>query len=527
IYGSLEIAGECTKVFPPNVHIQNWMTYIYRKYKPGDIWYLDLWPFGPRFLVIADPEVASQFITTGVSLYKSRLGSDYLDIFLGTGSIVTAEASHWKSMRSAFNPGFSASHLMTLVPYIVDATIVFHEALADKASKREIFSLEEYATRMTIDIIGKIVLDSDFDSQKRAHPVVTMFRQRAGLMRNNGGFYPWDDFDAFRPIKLWFNARKLDGLIGKELDQLIEVRAKDPKRGVQKSFRDRKKTVIDLALDSYYQQSATEKGIAATIDPEVRREIISNMKTFIFAGHDTTATTIAYALYFLHFYPNVYQKLVQELEEVYGAGASYETISNAIKEDPHSINKLEYLTAIVKETLRLFPPASTLRAIPKDQAPLFVTDPDTGKQLPIKGFDVWVVSHMVHRNEKFFPKPDEFIPERFIPSQTPFPEAKLFTAAGKDAWRPFEKGPRNCLGQELAMIEAKVTLAIIAKDFDFVAEVDGVKCDSWTPISTVEEYRDGGKHNTVEGHRIYQILKGAAKPYAGMPGRVSWRKGVS
>lgn len=495
------------------------MTYIYKKYKPGDIFYLDWWPVGPRFLIVADPEVGSQFVTTGISLDKSMLGSDYLNQFLGP-NIVTMEGDHWKGMRSAFNPGFSASHLMTLMPYIVDATEILYSVLSENARTGKLFQLEDSATRMTIDVIGKVVLDTDFDSQKKTHPIVECFRKRVALMRNQSGFYPWQDFDPLRPLKLWLNMRTLDGLVGQELDRVFESRATDPASTVKKSFKERKKSVIDLALDSYLQPSTVEKAAPAKIDPAVRSSIINNMKAFVFAGHDTTATAISYAIYLLHFFPEVRRKLVKELDDVYGAGATHQDIATAIKEDPYSINKLEYITAIVKESLRIFPPASTLRYIPKNKDDTFITDPNTGRQLPIKGFDIWLLSHTIHRNEKFFPKPEHFVPERFIPSQTPFPGAMLHTPAGKDAWRPFEKGPRNCIGQELAMIEAKVALAIIAKDFDFVAEIDGVRCDTWTPIDTVEEFKDG-KKPTVEGHRIYQILKGSAKPKDGMPGRIT------
>jgi cytochrome P450 len=254
------------------------------------------------------------------------------------------------------------------------------------------------------------------------------------------------------------------------------------------------------------------------------------MKTFIFAGHDTTASTIAYIFYLLHFHPEVYRKLVKELDTVFGVDADPANIAAAIRNDPHVINMLEYSSAIIKETLRLFPLASTLRYVPATSDPsndVYLIDPKTGRQLPVSGWHVWPTSHLIARNEEFFPSPSCFIPERFIPSQTPFPEAKLFTQAGKDAWRPFEKGPRNCIGQELAMIESRIIMALVVRDFDFVAEYDGVKCESWTAVETVDEFKDGisgMERRTIEGHRCYQIVKGAAKPLDGLPGRISKRK---
>lgn len=522
------------KLFPPNAHMHNWLPYIQKKSDLGDVFYLDLWPLGPRFCFMADPEVISQFITTGQSLPKSYLETDYLDIFLGKSNMVSVEGAHWKSLRSMFNPGFSSGHLMTLVPYIVDAAVVFHEVLGQKAETGELIPLEEYATRMTIDIIGKVVLDSDFDSQKATHPIVDTFRTRVGLMPNQTSLYPWEAFDPFRPYRLRANARKLDGLIGEELDRKFKERMSKQSTMKPKSFKDRKKSVVDLALDGY-EKELEEKGVPASkssseMNRQFRSDVIDSMKTFIFAGHDTTASTIAYIFYLLHLHPHVYQKLIHELDEVFGPNAPADTVAAKIKEDPHIINKLEYGTAIIKETLRIFPPASTMRYVPASSDPsrnLYIPDKTTGRQLPISGWTVWPTVNLVGRNEEFFPDPVKFVPERFIQSETPYPESKLFTQRGKDAWRPFEKGPRSCIGQELAMIESRVILALAVRDFDFVTEYDGVKIKTWTPIDMVDELKDGrsgAERQTVEGHACYQILRGAAKPRDGLPGHVSKRK---
>jgi cytochrome P450 len=178
---------------------------------------------------------------------------------------------------------------------------------------------------------------------------------------------------------------------------------------------------------------------------------------------------------------------------------------------------------VIKETLRIFPPASTLRSIdvptPSSNFTRFITDPETGALYPMSGFTIWPVAHLIHRNTDFFPRPTEFIPERFIQEITPFPDAGLFTPAGKDAWRPFEKGPRNCIGQELAMVETKVILAMTVGAFGFMSEIGGVKAQKEESCESVDEKG----RETVEGRRCYQVLKGSAKPVGGMLGRVFLR----
>ena len=565
LLGHLYIAADCQKVFPKGIHVHNWGRYMQKKYNQGDVFYVDWWPFGPRWLFISDPEIISQHVTgPPQSLPKSPLETAYLDDFLGPHNMVSVEGQHWKNLRAMFNPGFSSAHLMTLVPYIVDASLVFCDVIRDKAGTNDLFELEEYGTRLTIDIIGKVVLDSDFDSQKQVHPIVHTFRDRVNYMPTSD---PTNQFMAkyqlIRRWKLYKNGVQLDKLIGEELDRKIASRAaavdanghaKGHANGSADgttSFKDRKRSVIDLALDAYQKEFATSTKPGAPMDKAFRDAAIDSMKTFIFAGHDTTASTIAYVFYLLHWHPEVHRKLVEELDSVFGAGASAAEIAEQIKADPHVVNRLEYTLAVMKETMRLFPPASTLRYTGTKENLTFPDPNNPGRQLPLSGFDIWPMVHLVSRNDKFFPQPTRFVPERFIQSENPFPGSQLFTPAGKDAFRPFEKGPRSCIGEQLAILEMKVILAMTVKDFDFVCEFDGEAVERpwvegeeretavylprqrgewdegkgrWSGDGKKVVGEDGQwKGRTVEGHQCWQILRGAAKPRGGMPGRMKLR----
>jgi len=457
---------------------------------------------------------------------------------LGRYNMVILEGQRWKFMRSIFNPGFSASHLTTLIPYIVDSTLMFLDVLREKALTNELVEFDVLSTRFTIDIIGKVVMDSDFGSQRKPHPIVTTFRRQVSLMPSATGVIPFNGLNFIRTIRLWWNGRKLDNLIGAEIDKRIAFRtAQQAANGSseKKSAKDRKRSIVDLALDAYEKEMAAdvEGDKASQRTYTFRTTAIDSVKTFIFAGHDTTSSTISYAMYLLHFHKEVHSKIVAEVDDVFGTDASNTAAMAArIKVDPYVINRLEYLNAVIKEVLRLFPPASTLRELyrPEDIASTkdtVLTDPKTGRTYPMTGFVIWPIAHLIHRNEAFFPEPAKFVPERFIQAQTPYPDCKLHTPAGKDAWRPFEKGPRNCIGQELAMMEAKVALALLVREVDLTPEYGGVKVESWTPVETVDEYADGrpgAQRLTIEGHKPYQVLKGAARPKDGMTGRLSLRR---
>lgn len=449
--------------------------------------------------------------------------------------MVSVDGPKWKMLRSIFNPGFSASHLMSLIPYMLDSALIFVDACREKARTNELFQLDRLATRYAIDIIGKISMDTDFNSQLTPHPIVETFRHQITLLPATS-IGPLDDLNPIRPIQLWWNTRKLNSLIGLEVDKRIAARSpQDQTNGHVKkntsAAKGHNRSILDLALDAHEKENLDVAGGAhkSNFTASFRALLVDSLKTFIFAGHDTTSATISYTMYLLHLHPQVQKRVAAELDSVYGTQCTPEEIAAGIRTQPHSINKLEYLSAVIKETLRLFPPASTLRVILSDDGvkDFFIPDPKTGKSYPLRGFDAWPVAHMIHRNEAYFPEPVKFIPERFLPAETPFPDAKLFTPAGKDAWRPFEKGPRNCIGQELAMIETKIVLACIVKEVDFTAEYDGRKIDSWTPVETVDEFADGvpgAQRRSIEGHFAYQVLNGAANPAEAMPGRFKLRK---
>jgi cytochrome P450 len=107
---------------------------------------MDLWPIADPFLVVFDPELAAQFTTT-YSAPKYPGMKPFLIHLAGHGDMVSSDGPHWKKWRSVFNPGFASSHLMTLVPGIVNYVTIFANKLTDLSNKHEPFRLEEITTR--------------------------------------------------------------------------------------------------------------------------------------------------------------------------------------------------------------------------------------------------------------------------------------------------------------------------------------------------------------------------------------------
>lgn len=271
----------------------------------------------------------------------------------------------------------------------------------------------------------------------------------------------------------------------KYIDQDLDRRYKDTGKD------SRSKTIIDLALSAY-----NERG---EMDANFRKYARSQMKVFIFAGHDTTSTTICYAWLLLSRNPRVLAKIRAEHDQV--LGPDKEDAPSRILEDPTLCNRLPYTLAVIKETLRLFPVVSSPR---KGQSGFLLTDRQ-GRRFPTQDCLVWAVHHGLHHNPLWWPRVEEFLPERFLPDH---PDEEL--KPHKNAWRPFEFGPRACIGTELAMTELKMVLALTARDFEMKEAFD-----EWDAVHKPKGVK------TVNGERAYQIQLGSAHPVDGLPVRLT------
>lgn len=156
-FGHLLIISKLVSTLPANCHPHVLTYYIRKKYDLPPIFYMEMWPFSYSICAVLDPDVAYQ-ITVQRSLPKHQASSNVIWPLAGTKNLVVMDGPEHKRWRAIFNPGFSSAHLMTLVDGIVDDSLTFMDVLAEHAEAKDIFSLEEAATRATVDIIGRVAL---------------------------------------------------------------------------------------------------------------------------------------------------------------------------------------------------------------------------------------------------------------------------------------------------------------------------------------------------------------------------------
>ena len=211
------------------------------------------------------------------------------------------------------------------------------------------------------------------------------------------------------------------------------------------------------------------------------------MKTFLFAGHDTTSTLLQWLLYELSIHPSHLSKLRAEHESVFGPGAYSAGPALAASDgsaDRILGTKLPYTTAVVKETLRLHPPAGTTRHVPNEAdggKPVTIeldrkdvlhdangksngstSKPETATiNFAVNGLRIYPCHWLIQRNPKIWGSDaTEFNPDRWL-------DEEYMSRIPVGAYRPFERGPRNCIGQDLTMMEAKIGLAMVSRAFAF------------------------------------------------------------
>jgi len=461
--------------------------------------YADVWPVRDPLLYVFDPNVAQQ-LTVEHSTPKHPFLDEFITPITGKNSLVSSEGAEWKKWRSLLNPGFASGHLMSLVSGMVDDCVVFSGKLQAHAEKGDVFRLEEAATRLTVDIIGKVVMDINLDTQHGDNAMVTALREQVTLLSNERFLDPLAMWWPMGVYRRWRNDRIMNEFIGKVLDERFSRAESTPKDLVGDKKR-RKRTVIDLALAGY-QAEKGKVDTAPVMDAEFKKMACTQIRLFVFAGHDTTSSTLCYAYYMLQKHPECLAKIREEHDRVLG---SIETAPQTIKNDPYVLNKLDYTMAVVKETLRLFPAASSTRT---GEPGFMIRDPETGEAFPTEGFLVWIIHYALHRDKKTWGESaNDFDPSRFLPQN----EGKL----PENGWRPFEKGARNCIGQELALLESRIALALTARSFDFDTALDSLDelQNDGSYFSKLKSLRKGVQ--VVEGEDMYQILIGTAKPREG------------
>ncbi|EHK97474.1 putative sterigmatocystin biosynthesis monooxygenase stcS [Glarea lozoyensis 74030] len=347
--------------------------------------------------------------------------------FSGGVDLLTSEGQVWKEQRAMYNPGFSAKNIISMAPWFLEEVLIYKNRLFKAADQRKTIRLEDYTLDLTMDVIARTTL-----AQDQAEPAwVDALREQIKLI-----YFNLDPMKQLNPT-LGYKHRKYNRILKEAITPLIE----DAYASYAKA--DGPRTIIGLAVKPF-----VEKGIS--IPPDFIDKIVKNIKMFLFAGHETTGTTISMMYYMLHRNPEKLAALRAEHDAVFGSDPAQAI--EAIQADFTTLNKLPYTTAVVKELLRMYPPVGG--GVRESSSPDFMlTHPETGARFPTYGLMIHATGLAMSWDPKFWHRPDEFIPERFLVRDENDP---LYP--GKNYW------------QEMVQLEVKLTLALTIREIDIVPD---------------------------------------------------------
>lgn len=310
---------------------------------------------------------------------------------------------------------------------------------------------------------------------------------------------PFQKYLSVRPLVLWLNNRRMNKYIEARIGERLSEHTQQIGSPSNKTAS---RSVLSLILKQHLQDRTT-KNQSGGLTSWFRKTTTAQLRLFLFAGRDTTSSTLLYCYYLLAKYPKVLDLVRAEHDEVFG-----KTIANVAKkiaQNPQLLHKIPYTLAVIKETLRLYPPAASMR---QGQPGLYIED-EFGRKYPTEGCNIWVLTLALHHNPSVWKDPESFLPERWLVG----PEDPLYPV--KNAWRPFEFGSRSCIGQTLALYELRTALVMTLREFNIIPAYK-----EWDKVKSTASVRE------FEGDRAYQATKGGggAHPADGLPCRVSFRR---
>ncbi|OCA85888.1 cytochrome P450 [Bacillus sp. FJAT-27225] len=378
----------------------------------GDVVKIRFSPFQNVYL-ISEPEMIKEvLVTKHKNFVKSREFAE-LKTLLGEGLLTSEKETHLHQRR-LIQPAFKRSHISN---YGIDMIAITSDYIS-KWRDGEKRVITQDMMDITLGIIAKTMFNLEFKegSSILGKPFDTVMGVAVKRWR------------ALLKLPLWIptktNREHKGALvkINEILFGIIENRRTDPEKH---------EDMLGILMDA----RDAEDGNGMT-DEQVRDEVM----TIFLAGHETTANALSWALYLLSKHPAVQQKLFDEIDRVIGGR----------NPTPEDFMKLPYTQNVVWESLRIYPPAYIIgREVDEDV--------EIGGYQFKKGDTILVSQYVMHRKDKYFHDPEAFRPERF--------ENNFLKTIPQFAFFPFGGGPRVCIGNHFAMMEAVLVLATISRSF--------------------------------------------------------------
>lgn len=329
-------------------------------------------------------------------------------------NLFTADGDSWLSRRRLMQPAFHRQRIAAFGPVIVGSA----RAMLDRWGDRSTLAIEQEMMAVTLQVAGRALFSRDLlgESDQLGEAFSTISEYVNYRFRT-----------PFAPPEWWPNQHNRALRAAMEVhDRVIYSLIRE-----RRALREQPGDLLGMLIDA--RDADSGQGMT---DDELRREI----SVMMFAGHETTAVTLTWALYLLSHNLEARQRLEDEVD------TALEGRDPTIEDLP----KLAFTRRVVDETLRLYPPAW---GVARQSV---AADTLGGFRLPA-GSGLTLFTYGIHRDPRFWPDPERFDPDRFLPERSENRPAF--------AYLPFGGGPRLCIGNSLALTEATLILAMITQRF--------------------------------------------------------------
>ncbi|PYE52952.1 cytochrome P450 [Deinococcus yavapaiensis] len=372
--------------------------------------------FGRHLTVLlSNPaDIETAHLLSGREFDKGLAGDPVLDALIGRG-LLTSEGEFWRRQRRLAQPAF---HKARIEGY-AGAMVAYAERLARTWRPGDVRDVHADMMGLTLEIVAKTL----FDAEPSTEALHTVGEALDVVLRENER--QWRGMLFLVPPLLAESRRRVTDAVRRlnaVVRDIIDERHAHPgDRG----------DLLSMLLEA-----RDDEGLGMT-----DAQLFDEVKTILLAGHETTANLLSWTWMLLASHPSAESRLHAELDEVLQSRAP--TLAD--------LPKLAFTTAVTKEVLRLYPPAWSVQRRTVNAWTL------RGHILP-PGTPLLISQYVVHRDERWFEAPDEFRPDRWL-------ETNFERRLPKYAYFPFGGGPRVCIGQAFAQMEATLLLAVLATRF--------------------------------------------------------------
>lgn len=416
-----------------------------------------LLPTGPvsSFLVISDPAAAKHVLrstdNSTRNLYDKGLVAEVAKFLFGDGFAI-AGGDLWKARRRAVAPSLHRAYLEVMMDRVFGQSALFAVEKLDKAEKAgQAVNMEAVFSQLTLDIIGKSVFNYDFNSLTTDSPLIqAVYTALKETETRATDLLPYWKV----PFLCQLVPRQQKALAAVEL---IRATTTD-------LIRKCKAMVDEEEMNAAAAAAAAGQEYINDSDPSVLRFLIAareevestqlrdDLLSMLVAGHETTGSALTWTMYLLAKNPDKMLAAQEEVDRVLGSRLA-PTMAD--------YGNLKYIMRCVCESMRLYPhpPVLLRRALVKDVLP--------GGYDVQRGQDVMISVYNIHHSEAVWEKPEEFIPERF-PLDGPVPNEQNTDFK----YIPFSGGPRKCVGDQFALMEAVVAMTVLLRQLEFTLVPD-------------------------------------------------------